>query len=168
MSDATAAPTPPAVSREDIKRELEETRTGYHALLQSLSPEDFKKKSANPAWTVGQLMYHLAWAYGFTTQGVEQARKEKGFNPPQFISDFANTWVTRIGARGATAENLAKKYDDSHQKARAIVDTIQDDEWSKGAKSYGVFHTVEGTFRSTKEHLDEHGGDIRQGLGREK
>jgi hypothetical protein len=167
MSDTTASPSPSAVSRDVIRKELDDTRAGYHELLQSLGPGDFKKRSANRAWSVGQLMYHLAWSYGYTSQGAEQARKEKGFNPPQFLADFMNVWITRLGARGATPDKLGAKYDDSHAKALAILETIQDEEWAKGAKNFGQFQTVESIFRSTKQHLDEHGADIRKGLGRQ-
>ena len=40
--------------REEIRAELEATREAYHALLESLSEEDWKRASGNPAWTVGR------------------------------------------------------------------------------------------------------------------
>jgi hypothetical protein len=163
MSDAPSSAPP---SRDEIRRELEETREGYHELLKSLSPEDMKKKSGNPAWSVGQLMYHLAWAGGFTAQGVQQCRKGKGLNPPRGIADFLNTWMTRIGSRGATPETMAAKYDEAHQKIVDMLETVQDDDWAKGSRQFGRMMTVESTFRSQKEHLDEHRADINRGLGR--
>ena len=43
MSDTTTT-TP---TREKFKKEMEETKAGFHQLLDSLSGEDFKKKSGN-------------------------------------------------------------------------------------------------------------------------
>jgi uncharacterized damage-inducible protein DinB len=164
MTDTTATPAP---DREAIRAELEAARAGYHELLQSISPEDFKQRSANRSWKVGQLMWHLAWGMGFIPQSVDQCRKGKGFNPPQGISNFVNTWLTRVGSRGATAEAVAKKYDESHQKVLAALDTVKDDEWAKGSRQFSIDYTVESTFHIAKEHLDEHRADILKGLGRQ-
>jgi hypothetical protein len=166
VSDASAALQPSAPSRDEIREELEQTRSGYHELLESLSADDLKKKSANEAWSVGQLMYHLAWAYGYIADGVERSRNEKNFNPPNAIADFMNVWITRMGARGMTSEKASAKYDESHEKALSVLETVQGDEWSKGARIFGQFRTVEDQFRSIPEHLIEHRAHILKGLGR--
>jgi hypothetical protein len=166
VSDTSTEPQSSSATRDSIRQELEETRTEYHDLLNSLSPDDLKHKSGNPSWNVGQLMYHLAWAYGYVGQGVERSRKEKGFNPPSGVADFLNVWITRIGSSISNAEKLGAKYDEAHKKTLATLDSIAADEWSKGAETFGQFRTVEGTFRSMKTHLEEHRAHILQGLGR--
>src|SRR5436309_13836959 len=89
-TDSTASPA--SATKEAIRAELEATRAQYRELLNSLSDEDWKQKSGNPSWNVRQLMWHMAWANGYTLNGVESCRKGKGTNPPNWISDFANTW----------------------------------------------------------------------------
>jgi uncharacterized damage-inducible protein DinB len=167
MTDAeTGGATATSPTREAIRTGLESTRSQYHELLTSLSDEDWDKKSGNPAWNVRQLMWHLAWAGGFTAGGVEACRKGKGTNPPNWIADAANTWITRIGSRGATMQSVRKKYDDAHQKVLASLDGVQDDEWQKSARVFNREMTIEKTFRDHVEHFKEHEADIKKGLGR--
>jgi uncharacterized damage-inducible protein DinB len=166
------APTEPAAptaspTREAIRAQLEETRSKYHELLNSLSDEDWNKKSANPSWNVRQLMWHLAWTGGFTVSGVESCRKGKGTNPPNWIADIANTWITRIGSRGSNRESVGKKYDEAHAKVIATLEGVQDDEWQKGARVFNQDMTIEKMFRDNiVEHFKEHEADIKKGLGR--
>jgi uncharacterized damage-inducible protein DinB len=166
MTDAEQAAATTSPTREAIRSELEATRSQYHELLNSLSDEDWNKKSGNPAWNVRQLMWHLAWAGGFTASGVESCRKGKGTNPPNFIADRANTLITRIGARGAKRETVGEKYDEAHKKVIASLEGVKDDEWQKGARVFNREMTIEKTFRDHVEHFKEHQADIKKGLGR--
>ncbi len=161
-----STPSQASPTKETIRSDLEATKSQYHELLNSLSEEDWKKKSGNPAWNVRQLMWHMAWANGFTAQGVESCRKGKGTNPPNWIADFGNTWITRIGSRGATQQSAGEKYDESHAKVLAAIETVQDDEWQKGARVFNQDMTIESTLRSIPEHFKEHEADIKKGLGR--
>src|SRR5439155_1043789 len=121
-----STPSPASPTRESIRAELEATKTQYHALRNSLSEEDWKQKSGNPSWNVRQLMWHMSWANGYTMQGVESCRKGKGTNPPNWIADFGNTWITRIGSRGATRESVGEKYDEAHAKVLAALAGVQE------------------------------------------
>jgi hypothetical protein len=169
-TEAAAAKEPAATTasptRQALRAELDETRTKYHELRNSLSEHDWKKKSGNPAWNVRQLMWHMAWAGGFTAQGVESCRKGKGFNPPNWIADRLNTLITRFGSRGATKQSVGRKYDEAHEKILASLDTVQDDEWQKSARVFNRDMTTEKTFRDHVEHFREHEADIRKGLPR--
>jgi uncharacterized damage-inducible protein DinB len=167
MTDTeTGGATAASPTREAIRAELEATRSQYHELRNSLSDEDWNKKSGNPAWNVRQLMWHMAWTGGYTVQGVESCRKAKGTNPPNWIADRANTMITRIGARGATKQSVGEKYDEAHQKVIACLEGVQDDEWQKGARVFNRDMTIEKTFRDMVEHFKEHEADIKKGLGR--
>jgi hypothetical protein len=166
MTDTEPTASPKSPTKEAIRAELEATRAQYHQLRDSLSEDDWKKKSGNPAWNVRQLMWHLAWANGFTAQGVESCRKGKGTNPPNWIADIGNTWMTRIGSRSATKQSVGEKYDESYAKVLAALEGVQDDEWQKGARVFNQDMTIESTFRSIPEHFEEHEADIKKGLGR--
>jgi hypothetical protein len=167
MTDAeTAGSTATAVDREAIRKEIEDIRTAYHELLTSLSDEDWKKKSANQAWSVGQLMWHLGRGMEFFSQNVGYCRKGKAPNPPAFLIDAGNMLLTRFGSRGATPQSVAEKYDTAHAALLACLDSVQDDEWQKGVKAFGNSFTIESTFRTVKGHFEEHQADILKGLGR--
>jgi hypothetical protein len=152
------------VDRAALKSELEDVRVRYHALLASVSDAEWKRKSGNPAWTCGQLLYHLAWAAGFSPSEVENTKKGKGWNPPEFIANPMNVMLTRFGARRAKRDALGRKFDDAIAKMTAAVDAVGDDEWGKTARSFGRDLTVEKVFHEVGAHLAEHEADIRKGL----
>ncbi|TET99610.1 MAG: DinB family protein [Dehalococcoidia bacterium] len=167
MNDqAPAEETAGSQCREAIRAEVQTTRAAYHELLRSLSPDDWNKKSANPAWSVGQLMWHVAWGDSYALRGVADCKRGRGFNPPQFITNTVNMLITRWGARRATPQSVAEKYDAAHTAILAALDEVQDDEWDKGAKMFGEFETVESVLRSPVSHFKEHKADILKGLGR--
>jgi DinB superfamily len=152
--------------RQAIRDELNATRTAYHELLDSLSESDWKTKSANPAWSVGQLMWHLGYGMEFFPKNIEYCRKGSGPNPPSFLVGPGNVLLTRWGSRGAKPESVAKKYDAAHDDLLASLDSIQDDEWTKTARVYGNDYTIESTFREVAVHFREHESDILHGLDR--
>jgi hypothetical protein len=159
MTDAT--PT-----RESLRADLEATRTGYHDLLKSLSAEDMKKKSANPEWNVGQLMWHLAWGHDHVPGAVARARKGKNFSIPQGAFNFINPWLTRWGARRATPEKLAAHYDEGFNKIIAALDETPETELGNSAVFMGETRSAARHFETAVVHFKEHQVDILKGLGR--
>jgi DinB superfamily len=161
-SEPTRAAIPSgAPDKAAIRAELEATRTAFHQLLDSLSDADWKRRSRNPAWSVRQIMYHIAWVAALAPGGVESAKKGKGFNPPSFLVNPLNVLATRVGARGKTRAGIGRKYDEAHAKMLASLDAVHDDDWQKGVTNFGEYATVEQTFRSVKAHFDEHAAEVR-------
>lgn len=161
MTEATAA-----VDRNALRTDIEAVRTEYLALLDSLSADDWKAKSANLAWTVGTLMWHMGRGTEFLSQAVAFCRKGKAPNPPQFLVNPVNSLLNRFGSRGATPEAARAKYEGGHTALLSLLDSVQDGEWAKGAKIYGSDYTIESVFRTARSHWDEHKADILKGLGR--
>lgn len=151
----------PTSLKEAIRTEVEQTRTDYHALLRSLTPADWSRRSANPAWGVKQLMWHLASGVGITAFALNRAKKGKGVNPPILLLDLLNTTMTRAGSLRATPKSVARMYDAGHAKMLAALDGVRDDQWTKGATVFGVYRTVEEICRMIRAHWDEHSVDIR-------
>ncbi len=167
MTDAGSAGASDSPAKRDaIRAELKTTRAAYHELLNSLSPEDWKKKSGNPTWSVGQLMWHIAWGDNFAPRVVADCKRGWGLNPPQFITNTVNMLITRWGAGRATPQSVAERYDAAHTAILAALDEVKEDEWDRGAKIFGEFFTVESVLRSPVSHFKEHEADILKGLGR--
>ena len=152
--------------KESIRAEIESTRADFHTLLDSLSADDWKRKSANPAWTVGQLMYHLAWGGTFVLSELKSAKRGKGFNPPQFLINPVNVAITRFGAMRSSRASIERKYDDGMEQLLRALNDVQPGEWEKSSTNFGVTHRVQDVFHIPAEHLAEHTADIRKGLGR--
>jgi hypothetical protein len=163
MTDAPSAAVPTA---GQLRTELEQTRAAFHELAQSLTPADLKTKSGNPAWTVGQLMWHLAWGMQYMTAGAEALRGKRQFTPPRGLLDLINPWITRLGARGATPESVVKRYDEFHAKVIAALDALSPEDLATRVKAYYDEFTVAESFQVPARHFAEHRADILKGLGR--
>ena len=157
---------PAQPDRTALRAEIESARKDFHELLASLSDEDWRKKSANPAWSVGQLMWHLGRGAEFSVQAVEYCRKGRAPNPPSWLIGPGNVLLTRFGSRGATRASAGEKYDRGQEALLACLDGVRDDEWDKGARIYGSDYTIASAFRIVAEHYREHETDIMKGLGR--
>ena len=166
MSNEAAAPNAKAPDKAALRNELESTRAAFHALLDSLSEADWKKKSANAAWSVGQLMWHLGFGMDFFPRAIEYCRKGTGPNPPAFVIGIGNVMITRFGSRGATPRSASEKYDEGNAKLLSLLDSIGDDEWSKSARIYQNDYTIAKLFPEVTVHFREHEADILKGLGR--
>jgi hypothetical protein len=157
--------------RKEIRADLEATRDAYHALLNSLSDEDWHKPSGNPAWTVGQVVYHMTMAPRMLPSDVRMIRRgRRAPGLPAFIFNFLNVLVTRWGARKHTRQTVGAAYDAAHAAALAAFETIQDHEWSKGVEypdwdpMLSGFVTIERLFRYLPLHFEVHAGQVQQAL----
>lgn len=158
--------------RESVHKELESTRSAFHALLNSIPEQYWTKKSYHPnplfaSMSIGQAMLHVSWYPKFIPRFVEAARKGKGFgNLPKFIFALATIIVPRVVSFKETRETVRHKYDQSHAIAISILDTIQEDEWNKGAKFHNEYRTILRVFKYHTEHFEEHAAEIREALSR--
>ena len=159
--------------REEIRAELEATQQAYHTLLSSLSDEDWRKPSGNPAWTVGQLMVHMTFAPRMLPADVGLIRRG-GWMPnlPAFLFNWSNVLMTRWSARKETVHSAGALYDAAHDRASSLLATIQEGEWSLGREypdwdpSLSGYVTLERLFRYLAIHFEVHAEQVRQGLDR--
>jgi hypothetical protein len=158
--------------RDEIRAELEATRAAFHALLESLSDEDWARGSGNPAWTVGEVMYHMTLAPRFLPEDVRLIRR-LGWAPklPGGLFNALMALLTRLGARNRTSQDVAEQYDAAHERMLAVLETIRDEEWSKGM-DYPDWDpllsghvTLERLFHYPALHFQAHAVEVRQGLG---
>ena len=144
--------------RVALLSELEATRAAFQTLLHSVSELGWRQKSPSSAWTVGQLLVHLTWALEHLPEEVENARRGKGmFNMPKRLADPLSYWYICWIARTATRESIARRYDRAMDASIALLATIPDEDWKRGADFYGEgFHSVEDLFHTSAHHLAEH------------
>jgi hypothetical protein len=160
--------------REEIRAELEDTRQAYHALLNSLTEEDWDKTSGNPAWTVGQLMVHMTFAPRMLPADVSLIRGG-GWMPklPALLFNWSNVWMTRWAARKESLRTVGALYCAAHRRALDLLDTIQEDEWGL-SREYPDWDpmlsgtvTIERLFHYLAEHFEVHAEQVRQNLAGE-
>jgi hypothetical protein len=141
-----------------LRSELEATRSAFHVLLESVAKAGRHQKSPSSAWTIGEVLVHLTWALEYLPAEVEKARRGQGmFNLPKWLADPASYWYMRWIARSTTPQAIARRYDRAMDASIRCLETIQADDWPRGANFYGEgFHSVEDLFHVPAVHLAEH------------
>jgi hypothetical protein len=157
--------------KESIRQELEETRAQFHQLLQSIPAADFARPSANPAWTVAEILFHMSVALRFLPEDVQFIRRFGWLpKPPAFLFHRFNVWFTRRGARNAIHPHLAEQYDQAHARTLQALDTVGETEWTKGAEYPGWdpalsgHVTLEDLFHYPTHHFHAHRQDLESVL----
>ncbi len=157
---------------ETILAELEETRAAFHALLASLGDEDWKRKSANPAWSIGELLYHIAVSQRFIEPEVKRIQQNRMLPPfAPSLYNWLQVFYVRWGAHRHNRRSVGQLYDAEHPRVLAALGAVRDDEWQRGATYPDIdpplltgFIAIEMMFRYQKHHFEAHAADIRQSL----
>ena len=161
----------PSETRALIRAELESTREAFHRLVDQLSDHDLQVQSLNPAWTVGEVLYHMSLAPRNVPNDLVLIRRLKRIPKiPAGPFNWLNKRLTKYGARNATKEYLAEQYDQAHEKTMSALDSIRDDEWQLGVDypdwdpMLSGYVTIERLFRYITLHFESHARDIRAAL----
>lgn len=163
--------------REELIVELESTRREFLSLVESVPEEFYGNPSANPAWTMGDVLYHI-------TLGPPAIRAEIwGIRHARWVfTVFLNTATSRVFNWGnalfarhpkrITPEVLIQAYERGHAGLLASLRKTRDAEFSKSVRYPDAFVselagvvTVERLFRYIKLHFEVHAAQIREGLG---
>jgi hypothetical protein len=168
--------------QEDLRATLEAARSTFHALTGSLSDEDLRRRSNNPGWTNGQILFHMAFGFILLPSLVRMIRFwalfPKGFSRPFAAFLDASTpvfnWINglgpRAGARIYHGSALVRKYDRTHERILKILASTRTQDMARGMHYprrwdplFQGYITLEALFRYPAAHLDSHVGQIRLG-----
>jgi hypothetical protein len=168
MSVATTSDSTEAIEldqRDQIRAELETTRDLFMELASKTNDANWRNRSGNPAWTVGQMLGHIVMYFGGIPWMMKRVRQGKGApGMPAFLFDRINALATRLLTRKYTPQNIAAAYDEAHQSALETLESVRDDEWALSNSFLGIEHDVADFFHYHARHVREHEPDIRAGL----
>ena len=166
-------------TKDVIRAELESTRATFHALLDSLSENDLRKKSRNPGWTNGEILAHMLFGFIILNALLPMARlwgrlpkwtsKIFAWILNAFTAPF--NWVNALGARFQarvfTYKRIGKLYDRVYFSLMKQINSIKDDEWEHGMhyptrwdSNFSDFMTIEKLFHYPVIHFNFHLGQI--------
>jgi hypothetical protein len=166
-------------TRLAIRRELDSARTGFHALLDSLSEADWRRQSLNPGWTNGEILAHMT--FGFMITGVLMPMARLWGRLPKGSSRWfawllnAGTrpfnWINALGARGQgrffTYRRIGRLFDRACSALWRQAGSIHQDEWERGMHyptrwdaNFSDFMTLEKLFHYPVVHFNFHLGQI--------
>ncbi len=150
--------------------DLELTRQAFHALLALLTPSDWREPSTNPAWTNGELLWHITGYLYIIPRQLELLRTGTfpdltHLAPDELNQD--NVADTRADARAQTLMSIAAAYEEGHTATLAALQSVQDHEWELGVRMpdmgptfIGEYRTIEALFRYHGRHFAEHATQI--------
>jgi hypothetical protein len=160
--DTTVTP-----DRAAIRGSIEAMAPEFATLLGEIGDAGWKTKSGLPAYTCGQLAWHLASGTAFLAGEIAKAKDGKALNPPAFLRPVlykANELRVRVVSRKATPAAVRSDFDAAVGKLRAVLESFDDETLRLSATRMGETMTIAGMFQKPVEHLAEHAAQIRAGL----
>ena len=159
---------------QTLAAELEATRQAFHALVAALTPADWIRPSANPAWTIGEVLWHITgYLFMIPQQLVWLQTGTFPDDTQRSVEDLnrGNVRQTRAGAMRQTFTSIVPAYEKGHAATLAALQSVGDDEWQIGVRMpdmgptfTGEYRTVEALFRYHARHFAAHVADIPTGM----
>lgn len=147
-----------------LRHKLEHARGELLAILQQVQPGDEARSTENPAWTVHDLVVHLAVA----EVGLQSTVK-RFLAGTELPSDFdLNLWNERMvqRAQSRTMENLLAGLQTSREQTLAQLDALSAAELDvTGVHPAGIPTNVEGIFKIMAYHERLHAAEIARAMG---
>lgn len=158
--------------KDSLRKQIETTRQKFLKMLDGIDAMAWHIPSGNPAWTIGEVVYHITMATEFIPADVHLIRTSPLF--PRFPAGLfhrLNPALTRRLARGYDRQAMAERFESLHQKLLHLLDDIAPSEWEKGARYPDVdppllsgFVTIADLFRYHSWHFESHCAEVRLGL----
>ena len=160
--DTTGTP-----DRVAIRGSIEAMAPEFATLVAEIGDGGWKAKSGIPAYTCGQLAWHLASGTSFLAGEIARAKDGKALNPPAFLRPILykmGEWRVRVVSRKATPASVLGDFDTAVSKLRGVLESFDDETLRLSATRMGETMTIAAMFQKPVEHLAEHAGHIRAGL----
>jgi hypothetical protein len=166
-------------TRERLRQEIEDTQNAFHALLEAIPDESFSLPSDNPAWTVGQVLYHMSIAPRMMVLDVQMIGGQRWIYRlipiivPKKVFDWLNARLTRYGARRLSRQFLSDEYDRANDAILQILDSLSEADFSR-SQPYPDWDpllsgevSMEYLFGYIKRHFDSHKAQIQSAIRKE-
>jgi len=162
--------------KEELAQEMESTLQDFHHLLDSVPESFYHHPSINPAWTIGDVLYHITLgptALRYEIWMICHAHRLFQFG----LNGFTAKVINRLNALFAqrtkriTHQTLTKAYEAGHAGMMSSLKRMREDDFQKSVIYPEAFVaelagkvTAESLFRYVKEHFDLHAEQITQAI----
>ena len=153
--------------RAVIRGAIEAMSPEFATLVAEIGDGRWTTKSGIPAYTCGQLAWHLASATAFLAGQIAKAKDGKALNPPAFVRPVLykmSELRVRVASRKATPGSVLADFDAGTLKLLTVLESFDDEALRLSATRMGETMTIAAMFQKPVEHLAEHADHIRAGL----
>ena len=160
-----------------LRQEIVETQQRFNELLERIPETLYLQPSDNPAWNIGQVLYHMSIAPRFMVTDVAMImRSPRAVQNlisffPQRVFDWLNMRMTQRGAKRPTPEYLRAEYDQAHDRVLALFDTLDESDFKMSMHYPGWDPMLQGEvtlaelFGYIKRHFEAHAGPLEIQVG---
>jgi mycothiol maleylpyruvate isomerase-like protein len=153
--------------RVAIRSAIEAMPPAFASLVAEIGDGGWATRSGIPAYTCGQLAWHLASGTAFLAGQIEKAKDDKALNPPAFVRPILykmSEWRVRVVSRKATPASVLTDFDAAARKLLSVLESFDDETLRRSATRMGETLTIAALLQKPVEHLAEHAAHIHAGL----
>ncbi|MBI3167052.1 MAG: DinB family protein [Chloroflexi bacterium] len=163
------------MNKQEIEQELEKTHDGFIELVNSIPEENYSLPTDNPAWTVGDILFHITLgprAVALEVWMIVHARGVFGFTMRHFPSrlfNSVNAWFGRGRDQRVSRRGLLKAYGRAHAVVKSRLRRTREEDLVKLVVYPPDFVsdlagevTPERLFRYVSRHFEMHEQALRR------
>jgi len=163
--------------REQLAEEMESARRGFHHLVDSVPESAYSHPSDNPAWTIGDVLYHITLGPPALQFEIWMIR----YFPrvyPLVMNRVVTNLFNRVNAiftgrpKRINRQMLIQAYENGHAGLVSRLNRMRDTDFQRSVMYPPEFVSdlagtvsVERLFHYVKGHFDAHKAEIRKKLG---
>lgn len=163
------------VNKTELEKELDETHKRFVAMVESIPEADYPLPTDNPAWTVGDILYHITLgprALALETWMTVHTPRLYNFMMRHFPSGFFNrvhAWFGRGQGKRVSRQGLLKACGKAHTAIKSSLRRTREEDLGK-TTVYPLDYIsdlkgevgAERLFRYVTGHFEEHERALRK------
>ena len=125
-------------TRDDLHQEIIATQADFHKLLAAIPDAAFSLPSDNPAWTIGEVLYHMSVAPRMMVLDVQMIGRQRWLFRlipcivPKQVFHWLNAHLTHLGARNLSRSFLAESYDRATTGILRVLNSLSENDLEQG------------------------------------
>jgi|SRR5215469_1843118 len=129
---------------DQVRQALASTRRDFHDLVEALPERALRELSANPAWTNGEILFHMAFGFFLLPVLLPLVRlfgrlpkgRSKRFaavlNAGTSLFNIIDAWGPYVGGHITSRHVLVQVFDRVYWRILRIINNVPEAEWQRG------------------------------------
>jgi hypothetical protein len=164
------------MTKQELEQELDETYERFISLVELIPESEYSLPSSNPAWTVGDILFHITLGPRALALEVWMTLHARGLYQlamrcfPSRMFNRLNAWFGNRKRR-INRQGLLKAYGQAHTVIKSRLRRVREEDLSKSVVYPANYVSdlagevsVERLFRYVKGHFEAHEREIRERL----